>query len=75
MSMTTLRPMTSRGGAERAAPESVADHHRVGEPGHGVRGSVHASELRARAEQLKIVGARDEHLDAFRPSCRRGTTR
>ena len=65
--MTTLRPIDVARAAERTAPQAVADHDRVGESGHGVLGPVDASELRHRAEQLKVIGARDHHLDPLGP--------
>jgi hypothetical protein len=51
------------GAAEQTAPQTITDHHRVRESGNGVVRSVDASELRRGAEQLKVVGARDQHLN------------
>src|SRR5204863_9021155 len=53
-------------GAEGTPPQPVANHDCVGEAWNRVRGPVDATELRAGAEQLKVVGTGDEDLDAFR---------
>src|SRR5215470_15482739 len=52
--------------AKNAAPETITDHHRIGKAIGGVALVKKTAELRAGAQQLKVVRAHTQKLNALR---------